>query len=173
MSSPHSDIHNQLKLSYSVVGIGFPNVFPKKYSGSLTHYSFQCVWNASIELGSISSIISVLSAVNGSVTSALLHTLARCRAKLNTTQSVVTFAQNAQNASVADVIAIGLKAHSMNNTMFVLNAWSKQLTYAILLHGSTLSQKPIPLTARHEAMTSSRWPPRGSSSGFIWDVDGY
>ena len=122
MLSPHSDIHNLPKLFFSVVGIVFPNVSPKKYSGSLTHYSFQCVWNVSIELDSISSIISVLSAVNGSVTSAPLHTLARHRAKLNTTQSVVTFAQNAQNASVAAVIAIGLKARLMNNTMFVLSA---------------------------------------------------
>ena len=73
-------------------------------------------------MGSISSIISVLSAVNGSVISALSHTLAKCRAKLNTIQSVVTFAQNAQNANVAVVIAIGLRARLMNNTMFVLSA---------------------------------------------------
>ena len=167
MLSPHSDIHNLPKLFSSVVGIGFPNVFPKKYSGSPTHYSFQCVWNASIELGSISSIISVLSAVNGSVTSALSHTLARCRAKPNTVQSVATSAQNVQSANVVGVIVIGLSAQSTNNTMFVLSAWSKQSTYAILLHGSMLSRKLIPLTARREATTSSRWPPRGSSSGFI------
>ena len=64
--------------------------------------------------------------MNGSVTSALSHTLAKCRAKLNTIQSVVTFAQNVQNANVVDVIVIGLSAQLTNNTMFALSALSKQ-----------------------------------------------